>query len=205
MFMMFARFDFKSADLDAEDANYFDNHVRLARQLPGVRMYLTGKLVQAAASKPDRYRAVVFGYDNAQQGLTSLDCPIGAELMADSAEHIVDTVVDAAEVEVIRPFDDRRSGDSCLVVALLYNMGAPADEGRRRSYQNSIRNLPGLCGYMAGHTCEARGLRPDRDRMELRIFHPGALSGKSWPDLIALDSTIMRAPRIYCLEGEVQV
>jgi uncharacterized protein (TIGR02118 family) len=205
MFMMFARFSFKSADLEAEDLNYFDNHVRLARQLPGVRMYLTGKLVQTAPSKPDRYRAVVFGYDSAQQGLTSLDCPIGTELMADSAEHIIDTVVDAAECEAIVPFDSRRPGDSCLVITVLYNIGTPADEARRPSYQNSIRNLPGLCGFMTGHTYEARGQRPDRDRMEIRIFRPDALSGRSWDDLITLDTTIMRSPRIYCCEGEVQV
>jgi hypothetical protein len=205
MFLMFARFNFKSTDLAAEDKNYFDNHVRLARQLPGVRMYLTGKLIDAGQGKPDRYRAVVFGYDTPQAGLTSLDCPVGAELMADSAEHIVGTTVAACEGETILPFEDRRPGESCLVVALLYNLATSADAARLRAYQNSIRNLPGLCGYMAGPTYEARGERPDRDRMEIRIFRPDASREKSLRDLIATDESVTRDPIVYCFGGEVQM
>src|SRR5215469_3694113 len=115
MFLMFARFDFKSSDLAAEDKNYFDKHVRLARQLPGVRMYLTGRLVTTAQGKPGHYRAVLFGYDTPQAGLTSLDCPVGVELMADSAEHIVGTTVAACEGEVMLPYDGRKSGQACIV------------------------------------------------------------------------------------------
>ncbi len=205
MFMMFARFNFKSSDLAAEDSNYFHNHVRLARQLPGVRMYLTGKLIETTHSRPDRYRAVLFGFDSPQEGLTSLDCPIGTELMADSAAHIADTLTDPAQTDVIVPFDRRRPGQPCLFIALLYDIGMPADELRRASYRTSIANLPGLCGYMAGATFEARGQSPDRDRMEIRIFRPDALRGKSWQDLVALDQSLMRAPRVYCCQGEVQL
>ena len=100
MFLMFARFSFKSSDLVAEDKNYLEHHVRLARQLPGVRMYLTGKLAETARGKPDHYRAVVFGYDTPEAGLNSVDCPVGVEMMADSAQHIVGTVVSACEGEV---------------------------------------------------------------------------------------------------------
>jgi hypothetical protein len=205
MFLMFARFSFISPDLAAEDKNYLDNHVRLARQLPGVRMYLTGKLIETAQGRPDRYRAVVFGYDTAQAGLTSLDCPVGVELMADSAGHITGTLVEACEGEVIIPFDGRRPGQPCLVAALQYNLNPSADEARLRAGQNSIRSLPGLCGYMAGPTFEARGQRPDRERMEIRIFRPDALHGKSRGELIALDQSSVRAPLIYCFEGEVQI
>jgi uncharacterized protein (TIGR02118 family) len=204
MFLMFARFDFKSTDLAAEDKNYFDHHVALARQLPGVRMYLTGKLLETAQGKPDHYRAVVFGYDTAEAGLTSLDCPAGAELMADSAEHIVGTTVAACEGEVIVPFDARRPGERCLVVALLYNLAAHADEARMRSYRNSIRDQPGLCGYMAGPTFEARGEKSERDRMEIRIVRPDALREKSRRDLASADD-LMRSPLVYCFEGEVQI
>ncbi len=44
MFAMFARFNYKTPNLEAEEKNYLEHHVRLARQLLGVRMYLTGKL-----------------------------------------------------------------------------------------------------------------------------------------------------------------
>jgi len=205
MFLMFARFNFKSADLAAEDKNYFDHHVALARRLPGVRMYLTGTLIDAGRGKPDHYRAVVFGYDTPQAGLTSLDCPVGVELMADSAEHIVGTTVAACEGEIIVPFDGRRGGRPCLVAALQYNLAAPGDAARLRAYQNSIRNQPGLCGYMSGPTFEARGELPDRDRMEIRIFGPEALREKSWRGLIALDESVMHDARVYCFAGEVQM
>ncbi len=205
MFLMFARFNFKSTDLVAEDKNYFDNHVRLARRLPGVRMYLTGKLLETAHGRPEHYRAVVFGYDTAQAGLTSLDGPVGAELMADSAEHIVGTTVAACEGEIIVPFEGRRPGQPCLVAALLYNLAAPADTGRLRAYQNSIRKLPGLCGYMAGPTFEARGQQPDRERMEIRIFGPDALREKSWRELAAPDESVARDALVHCFEGEVQM
>jgi hypothetical protein len=205
MFLMFARFDFKSSDLAAENKNYMDHHVRLARQLPGVRMYLTGTMAETAQGRPERYRAVLFGYDTPQAGLTSLDCPVGAQMMADSAEHIVGTLVDACEGEVIVPFDGRASGQPCLVAALLYNRSAAGDEARARLHRSSIRNLPGLCGYMEGPAFEARGERPDREWMEVRIFRPEALRGKSRNEAIALDESLMRDPRVYCFEGEVQI
>jgi hypothetical protein len=205
MFLMFARFNFKSADLAAEDKNYFDNHVRLARQLPGVRMYLTGRLIDAGNGRPGHYRAVVFGYDTAQEGLTSLDCPVGAELMADSAAHIVGTTVAACEGQTILPFADRSPGEPCLVVALRYNLAPSAEAARLHAHRNSIRNLPGLRGYMAGPTYEARGERPDRNSMEIRIFRPVASREKSLRHMIALDESLTRDAIVHCFEGEVQM
>ncbi len=203
MFLMFARFDFKSPDLAAEDQNYFDNHVRLARRLPGVRMYLTGKLIETRL-KPDRYRAVLFGYDTAPAAMTSLDNPVGAELMADSAAHIVGTTVTACEGEEILPFSGRKPGHPCAVIVLLYNL-LPGAAHRLRSYADSIRRLPDLCGYMAGRTFEARGEKPDRERMEIRIAAPEVLRTPSWDRLIAPDDSLMTAALIHAFEGEVQI
>jgi hypothetical protein len=203
MFLMFARFNFKSSDLAAEDRNYFDNHVRLARQLPGVRMYLTGKLRETAYGRPDRYRAVVFGYDNAGAGLNSLNCPVGAELMADSAAHIEGTVANALEGEVLLPFDKRRPGQPCIVAAIAYNLAAGADGARVRAHRDSIRKLPGLRGYIAGRTAAARGEKPDRDWMEIRVFRPDP--SRPMSERVTFDESILKAPQVYLLEGEVQI
>jgi hypothetical protein len=204
MFLMFARFDFQSRDLAAEDRNYIDNHVRLARQLRDVRMYLTGRLADTGYGKPDRYRAVLFGYDSAQAAQTSLDCPAGAEMMLDSAAHIAGTLVEACEANTIVGFEGRRPGQPVVIASLLYNRGA-AGEARVRSYQDSIRDLPGLCGYMEGPTFEARGQRPDREWMEVRIFDSGVLRGTSRNELVAPDAALARDARVYCFEGEVQL
>jgi uncharacterized protein (TIGR02118 family) len=203
MFLMFARFNFKSADLAAEDRNYFDNHVRLARQLPGVRMYLTGRLRETPRGRPDRYRAVVFAYDNADAGLNSLDCPVGAELMADSAAHIEGTLTCGFEGDVIVPFESRRPGQRCIVAAIAYNLAAGADPSRLRPLRDSIRRMPAVRGYMAGRAIEARGQKPERDWMEIRICIADGLLHIS--ELIDCDQSVMNMPQIHLFEGEVQI
>ena len=124
--------------------------------------------------------------------------------MADSAGHIVGTMVNAFQGDVIVPFDSRQAGQPCCLAALMYNRTGGGDEARYRAYQNSIRSPPGLCGYMAGRTFEARGQKPDRDWMEIRIFHRSDALRQSFNQSDALAS-LLTAPIVYCLEGEVQI
>ncbi len=66
--------------------NYFRN--KLSGSLincPALRIDVKGKLIGSSHTKPAHQRAMVFGYDNPEAGLSSLDCPVGVELMADSA------------------------------------------------------------------------------------------------------------------------
>jgi len=205
MFLMFARFSFKSSDLAAEDKNYLEHHVRLARQLRGVRMYLTGKLAETARGKPDHYRAVVFGYDTPEAGLNSVDCPVGVEMMADSAQHIVGTVVSACEGEVIVPFDGRRPGQPSCVAVVMANLNVGPDAPRYLAHRNSVRALPGLCGYMAGPTFEARGEKPARNWMEIGIFRTSEAMLRAFSGTATGSEPPFEAPIIYNLEGEVQM
>jgi hypothetical protein len=205
MFLMFARFSFKSSDLVAEDKNYLEHHVRLARQLPGVRMYLTGKLAETARGKPDPYRAVVFGYDTPEAGLNSLDCPVGVEMMADSAQHIVGTVVSAFEGEVIVPFDSRHPGQPCCVAVMIANLNLRPDNPRYLAHRNSMRALPDLCGYMAGPTFEARGEKPARNWMEIGIFRTSDAMRGALRDAVTGSESPFESALIYNLEGEVQM
>ncbi len=205
MFLMFARFSFKSSDLAAEDKNYLEHHVRLARQLPGVRMYLTGKLAGTARGKPDRYRAVVFGYDTREASLNSLDCPVGVEMMADSAQHIVGTVVSAFDGEVMVPFDSRRPGQPCCVAVMLANLNVRPEHPRYLAHRNSTRTLPDLCGYMGGPTFEARGEKPARNWMEIGIFRTSEAMRRAFSEAAAGGESPFEGPIIYNLEGEVQV
>jgi hypothetical protein len=205
MFLMFARFSFKSSDLVAENKNYLEHHVRLARQLPGVRMYLTGKLAESARGKPNHYRAVVFGYDTPEAGLNSVDCPVGVEMMADSAQHIVGTVVSAFEGEVIVPFDSRRPGQPCCVALVMANLNIGADDPRYLAHRNSMRTLPGLCGYMAGPTFEARGEKPARNWMEIGIFRTPDAMRRAFSAAASGRESPFESALIYNLEGEVQM
>lgn len=205
MFLMFARFSFKSSDLAAENKNYLEHHVRLARQLPGVRMYLTGKLAGTARGQPDHYRAVVFGYDTPEAGLNSVDCPVGVEMMADSAQHIVGTVVSAFEGEVIVPFDGRRQGQPCCVAVLMANLNIGPDDPRYLAHRSSVRTLPDVCGYMAGPTFEARGEKPARNWMEIGVFRTSEAMRRAFSAAAAGNESLFEAPIIYNLEGEVQM
>jgi hypothetical protein len=205
MFLMFARFSFKSSDLAAENKNYLEHHVKLARQLPGVRMYLTGKLAETPGGTPDHYRAVVFGYDSPAAGLNSVNCPVGVEMMADSAQHIVGTVVSAFEGEVIVPFDGRRPGQPCWVAVLMANLATRTDPPNHLAHRNSVRALPDLCGYMAGSTVEARGEKPARNWMEIAIFGTPQAMRRAFSEASASGESPFETPVIYNLEGEVQM
>ncbi len=211
MFAMFARFNYKSPNLEAEEKNYLENHVRLARQLLGVRMYVTGKLLQTAQTKPDRYRAVVFGFDTPESAASSYDCPAGAELAADSAGHIEGTVVDAFETQTFIPFDPRTAGQRCFVMARAFDLQpgerASVDaEKRYRAFQQMIRTAPGLRGYLAGQTHTAQDQKPDRTRMEIIIFdHHDAFRAAFTGELAAAEQALLLAPRTYLLDGRVEV
>jgi hypothetical protein len=211
MFAMFARFDYKSPDLEAEEGNYLEHHVRLARQLLGVRMYLTGKLLDTAPVKPDRYRAVVFTFDSPQSAASSYNCPAGAELAADSAGHIAGTLVDAFQAETFIPFDPRVAGQRCFIMARAFDLKSdqrdPNDaEKRYRGLQDMIRKLPGLRGYLAGQMGEGRDQKPDRTRMEIVIFdHRDAFRGGFVGDLAAAEQTLLLSPRTYLLDGRVEL
>ena len=211
MFAMFARFNYKSPDLEAEEKNYLEHHVRLARQLVGVRMYLTGKLLDTAPTRPDRHRAVVFTFDSAESAASSYNCPAGVELEADSAGHIAGTLVDAFQAETLIPFDPRVAGQGCFVMARAFDLKTderhPDDAERRyQSFQEMIRKLPGLRGYLAGQIREGRDQKPDRTRMEIAIFdHRDAFRAAFAGDVAAAEQTLLSSPRTYLLDARVEL
>ncbi len=207
MFVMFARFNYKSPNLVAEEKNYLEHHVRLARQLLGVRMYLTGKLLETAQTTPDRYRAVVFSFDSPESAASSYDCPAGVELAADSAGHIDGTVVDAVQAQTFLPFDPRTAGQRCFVMARAFVL-KPDDLALDdyQTLQQMIRKAPGLRGYLAGQTHAAREQKPDRTRMEIVIFdHRDAFRAAFTGDLAAAERSLLLAPRTYLLDGRVEI
>jgi hypothetical protein len=211
MFAMFARFNYKSPNLEAEERNYLEHHVRLARQLLGVRMYLTGKLLATAQTKPDRYRAVVFGFDTPESAASSYDCPAGVELAADSARHIDGTVVDAFQTQTLIPFDPRRAGQRCFVMARAFDLksgerGSDEAEKRYQRFQEIIRATPGLRGYLAGQMHAAQDQKPDRTRMEIIICDShDAFRAAFTGELAAAEQSLLLAPRTYLLDGRVEV
>src|ERR1700693_75028 len=86
---IFACFDFKSSDLEAEERNYADVHVALARQLPGLRQYITGRLLAPAGQQPPHYRAAVLSFDSIAEAETGMrKSPAAKAVTADGREHM---------------------------------------------------------------------------------------------------------------------
>lgn len=209
MFAMFARFNYQSADLDAEERNYLQNHVRLAKQLLGVRMYLTGRLLKTAGTGPDRYRAVLFVFDTPESAASSYNCPAGAELAADSAAHIADTLVDAFDAQTFIPFEPRAPGERCFVMARAFdlNPGPPSDAHKRyHDLQKMIRASGGLRGYLAGQLQPARDQRPDRSLMEIVIFDSRDAFYAAFAGALATaEQSLLQSPRTYLLHARVEI
>ncbi|MBI1957773.1 MAG: EthD family reductase [Candidatus Rokubacteria bacterium] len=85
MLYMVGSFDFNSEHftLDEAERHYRDYHVPLARQLPGLRRYVIGRLVQTRTVPAERYRAAILGFDGLEGLRAAYASPVGQELRAD--------------------------------------------------------------------------------------------------------------------------
>ncbi|MGH7865254.1 MAG: EthD family reductase [Candidatus Binataceae bacterium] len=122
MLLNFVRFDFKSADLEAEERNYLDTHVGLAKRFPGLRIYYTGKHLPVGGEQPDRYRAAILAFDSADAWNAAMHTELAPALLADTQEHITGIEPRSADAEVIVPFDSRRPAQSCFIMAAEFDL-----------------------------------------------------------------------------------
>ncbi len=171
MYLNLVSFNFRSADTDAEERNYFSNHVPLARRLAGLKFYYTGRLMKVQGRDPDRFRAAILGYDSAEAAAAAMTPEATAELIADSRAHLKDLSSVAISGEVVLPFEKRRQGDRCLIMAAEFNFTdgardlAGAEKHYRETHVELARKLPGLRHYVIGKIAGG-----DRHRMAVLAF-----------------------------------
>jgi uncharacterized protein (TIGR02118 family) len=217
MLLYVARFNFKSSDLEAEERNYFDVHVALARRMPGLRLYYTGKAVESRGERPDRYRAAILMFDHADAFAAAMQTELGPALAADTEAHLADVVMQTADAEVIVPFADRRPGQSCFVMAAEFDLAADGGglEAAERHYRDKhvaiARRLPGLRNYVIGK------LRPPdpafaspRYRIAILTFDsPEALRAAYrspvGQELVEDERATIRNARVLRLDGRIEV
>lgn len=145
MWLSVVTFRFKSDDLAAEEANYFENHLGVARKLPGLRLYFAGKLRATRKLTPERYRAGIIAFDDGMAAGAAM-MKDGPALMADTQAHMtkLDNRVGNASVVVPPPTG---AGRDCFVLTATFGV---RDEGRyREKHVGLARRLPGLRGYLA--------------------------------------------------------
>ena len=216
MLLNLVRFNFKSADLDAEERNYLGHHVALAMKLPGLRLYYTGRLLEVGGEKPDRYRAAVLAFDSTDASSAAMRTEAGAALAADGQAHLTALERRSADAEVIVPFDSRRAGQPCFIMAAEFDLatdggGIEAAETRYRDHHVAIaRRLPGLRNYIIGKLAPAGGGVASRYRLAVLAFDsPDALRdayrSPVGRDLAEDERATIRNPRVTRLDARVEV
>jgi uncharacterized protein (TIGR02118 family) len=217
---IFACFDFKSADLEAEERNYADTHVALAKQLPGLRQYITGRLRAPAGQKPPYYRAATLSFDSAGDAAAALrKSPVAKPLAADGREHMANVRWLESDSEIIVPFESQQPGRECLLMAAEFDLHvesagfrdvATAEQRYLGEHTRIARRLPGLRHYMVGRLAEAAGQRPDRLRLAILAFDDGealraAYRSPVGAELIKDENATIANARVYRIAATVQI
>ena len=174
---VFALFNFKSSDLAAEERNYIEYHVQLARQLPGLRQYIIGRLRGPADQSPPYYRAATLSFDSndAKRGAMR-DSPVAKPLAADGESHMSGTRWLELESEIIVPFTAKQAGKDYFVMAAEFDLKldgldlAAAEKRYLDHHTHLARRLPGLRHYLIGRLMPAAGAPPERLRMAALVF-----------------------------------
>jgi uncharacterized protein (TIGR02118 family) len=172
MYLNMVTFDFQSADLDAEERNYQEHHVALARRFPGLRFYYTGRLVRAAGKDPERYRAAILGYDSAEAAAAAMRSEVIGPLVADTQAHLANVGSISIGGEEIVPAAVRGAGARCFIMAAEFDFAGgleAAEKHYRGVHVELARKLPGLRHYLIGKV-EGAGSAPQRHRMAVLVF-----------------------------------
>jgi len=152
MHITYVAFNFKGADLAAEEQHYFDYHVALAKSFPGVSLYLTGRFLPIGGAKPAHLRGAILGYDSVEAGVTAMGTEASLKVMADSQAHLTDLRLEVFQAEVVVPFEKGKPGAPRFVWAVAFDFKPGDREAAERNYRAShveiARKLPGLKGYL---------------------------------------------------------
>ncbi|HVN30141.1 MAG TPA: EthD family reductase [Candidatus Binataceae bacterium] len=205
-----AAFNYQSSDIEAEERNYLGHHVSLAKQLPGIRMYYTSRTMEHGGQKPSQFRYAFLGFDNAEASAKAFDSPAGPALMADTRAHLKDLKTILFEGEIIVPFDSRKPGQKCLLMAAEFNLdknNLEAAEKRYREHHTGLaRRLPGLRNYIIGKLPAGS----DRYRIAVLAFDSleafkDAYRSPLGAELIKDEEATIHDARVYRLDARVEL
>ena len=208
-------FDFQSSDIEAEERNYFENHVALARQSPGLRFYYTGRLLEHRGVKAERFRAALIGFDETESRASKLPPAVAAAFAEDTRRHLKDMISKRIDGEVIVPFDSRRQGQKCFVMAAEFDLATEKNDldAAECHYLDEhtmiARKLPGLRHYCIGKLRSVRGADLDRRRMAVLTFDSAdamrdAYRSPVGQELIRDEQETIRNARVWRLDARVE-
>jgi uncharacterized protein (TIGR02118 family) len=189
---VFATFNFKSTDTAIAEKHYIEDHVRLTRQLPNLRQYITG-LVRPHPHHPSAHRAA-FNYfdDEAALRWALHKSPAAKPLLEDGAAHLRVNRWLELDSEIIVPFESRRPGLKCFVLASEFELrlngaGPEAVEQRYLDYHvEVVRQLPNLRHYMTSKYQVSTQISEATASGEVRMRNPLRMAMLVFDDVEAL-------------------
>lgn len=215
MHLTFVTFNFQSADLEAEERNYLGHHVELARRFPGLRQYYTGRLMKVAGKEPDRIRAAILTYDDAEAAASAMRSDVVPALLADTQAHLKEGTSTVAGAETIVPFDSRRAGQNCFVMVAEFDLeqNAGLDTAEKHylgTHVGIARRLPGLRNYVIGKLINTAGIEDSRYRVATLVFdsldaYRAAYASPAGRELLKDEEATIRNARAYRLDARVEV
>lgn len=221
MHIMMVTFDFKSPDLTAEERHYRDVHMALAKQFTGVNMYLAGRIAATqlgfaptpeSTAKP--HRTAVMWFKSTQDFMNSVSSPAGAQVMVDTQEHLTNVQMLHAEGETIVPFEPRKAGQQCFLVAahVNYKPSFGTAEAAEQHYLNVHTKLAtrveGLRGYYVGKTVQL-GDKPDCVRAVFQMYDSfdafqRGMTSRAGQELLKDDAQLISVKRLFFVDAQVE-
>ena len=214
---IFALFNFKSSDLAAEERNYIEHHVQLARQLPDLRQYITGRLRGPAGQPPPYYRAATLSFDSNDAKRSAMrNSPVAKPLAADGDAHMSGTRWLELESEIIVPFTTKQPGKDYFVMAAEFDLKldgldlAAAEKRYLDQHTHLARRLPGLRHYLIGRLMPVAGTPPERLRMAALVFDDfealkAAYRSPAGRELAKDEEATITNARVYRIDATVQI
>lgn len=173
----FTSFNYKpGSDLGAEERHYFDYHVKLAKTVPGLRLYLTGTFRQEANGEPRHRRAAILGFDDRATAAASMKSDVAKGVIDDGVAHLGDLRRLSLDSTVIVPFAGKQIEREYFVLAGEFDLKAGAEglEAADRRYLKEhtalAALLPGLRFYVTGRQLETGGQKPERFRCAILVW-----------------------------------
>ena len=213
----FTSFNYKSTDTAAEEKNYLEYYVALAKRLPGLRFDLTGKFrSQADSPQPPHVRAAILGFDTADAATQAMASDLGKEVRQDGAAHLTGARPLALDATVIVPFASPQVGKQYFLMAAEFDLkhgseGLEAADRRYLTHHTQLaRQMPGLRHYVTGRLVPAGRVAPDRLRMAFLVFDSAAALRDAYrsplgQELIKDEEATIANARVYRLDATVQV
>jgi len=221
MHIMMVTFDFKGSDLAAEERHYRDVHMALAKQFTGVNMYLAGHIRDTqlaftpkpkSSAKP--YRTAIMWFNSTQDFMNSVSGPAGMQVLVDTQEHLANVQMIHADGDAIVPFDSRKPGQQCFLVAAHVNYKpsfGTADQAEHHYltvHTKLAARVAGLRGYYVGKTLQL-GDKPDCARAVFQMYDDfdafqRAMTSPAGQELLKDDAKLIDVKRLFFADAGVE-